>query len=317
MIRDWWRPLLALVALVTLVGINGPLALGAASSNDSTFAPGPAVLQSAIVQNEPNAGPRGATATPTRTPTKTPSPTSTSTGQSGPRVNINANLFPSVNPTLLRPGDVMKGQSIRSTPAVPVLDSVFVSNCLGRLNAITTAQAQQYGLQGQCDFSAWEDAQKYAHDSRLPSWVQWFEFDFEGSMTPTNEFNNPVSAVTTFSSVVHAAGKKVIWTPTRSVFLKTLGDGDLAKILPLVDAVEDQYQNAYTTQAKLVSDITSDAGYVHGHGTALFDVQLWAPTESCSTQVAAFNAIATMVDIEQIGTHTDGSEVACVLAGIR
>ena len=24
MIRDWWRPLLALVALVTLVGINGP-----------------------------------------------------------------------------------------------------------------------------------------------------------------------------------------------------------------------------------------------------------------------------------------------------
>jgi hypothetical protein len=317
MIKIWLRPLLALVALVTLVGINGPLALGAASSDDSTFAPGPAALQSGIVQNGTDAGQRGPTATPTRTPTKTSTATPTSTGRAGPRVNINANLFPNVNPSLLRVGDVMKGQSIRSTPSVPVPDSVFVSNCLDRLNAITSAQAQQYGLQGQCDFSAWEDAQKYANDARLPSWVQWFEFDFEGIMTPANEFNNPVSSVTTFSSVVHAAGKKVIWTPTRSVLLAALSDGDLAKILPVVDAVEEQYQNAYTTQSTFVSDVTADASYVHGHGTALYDVQLWAPTENCSTQVSAFKAVTTIVDIEQIGTHSDGSEVACVLAGIR
>jgi hypothetical protein len=43
-------------------------------------------------------------------------------------------------------------------------------------------------------------------------------------MTPANEFASPVSAVSTFSSIVHAAGKKVSWTPTRSVLLKAMSD---------------------------------------------------------------------------------------------
>jgi hypothetical protein len=211
----------------------------------------------------------------------------------------------------------MKGQSVRSNPAVPVADSVFVSNCLNRLNTITTAQAQQAGLEGDCTFSAWEDAQTYVQDARLPTWVQWFEFDFEGGMTPANEFASPVAAVSTFSDIVHAAGLKVVWTPTRSVLLKAMNDGDLALILPLVDAVGEQYQNAYTTETQFVTDVTTDAAYVHAHGTALYGVQLWTPTQDCATMVVAFRDVATIVDIEQIGTHSDGTTVACVIAGIR
>ena len=62
------------------------------------------------------------TATPTKTPTLTPTKTATPRPPAGARVNMNANLFPSVNPTLLRAGDIMKAQSIRSDPAVPVAE---------------------------------------------------------------------------------------------------------------------------------------------------------------------------------------------------
>jgi hypothetical protein len=311
------RPLLALVVLAVVMGGLVPAPFAATPVDAVPLTPNAAASLPTTGPDVTNNAHRRSTATKTPTPTKVPTPTATPPSQVGARVNINANLYPFVDATLLRPGDIMKAQAIRSNPAVPVADSVFVTNCLDRLNAITAAQAQQSGLAGQCDFSAWEDAQTYVHDARLPAWVRWFEFDFEPNMTPANEFASPVTAVSTFSGIVHAAGMKVIWTPTRNVLLTAIGDGDLALILPMVDAVEEQYQNAYTTESQFVSDVTADAAYVHAHGAALYDMQLWTPTQDCATMVLAFRDVAAIVDIEQIGTHSDGTTVACVIADIR
>ncbi len=56
---------------------------------------------------------------------------------------------------------------------------------------------------------------------------------------------------------------------------------------------------------------------VRSYGAVLYDAQLWTPTENCATQVLAFRDVAQIVDRDQIGTHSDGATVECVLAGIR
>jgi hypothetical protein len=201
-----------------------------------------------------------------------------------------------------------------------VADSVFVQNCLDRLHVIPNAAAVAEGIEGSCDLSAIADAATYANDPRLPSWVSWIEYDFEGGMSPPSEFSAPLPAVTQFAQVVHAAGKRVWWAPTYFVLMKALNDGDLAKISPLVDGIRVQYQNQYTTLGQFVTDVATIGASVHkASPSTLLAVQLWTPTQNCATMVQAFALVNQqgVIDGDAIGTHSDGATVACVVAGLR
>ncbi|HLZ08234.1 MAG TPA: hypothetical protein VKT80_06595, partial [Chloroflexota bacterium] len=256
---------------------------------------------------------------PTRLPntdlTNAFSPTNPS---SGTRVSINANLFPFLDQSKLRPGDIFKGQAVRyGTPEVPLNRATFLRG-VNELNTISSSDTQRLGLSKEIVFSSIQDLQTYIDDPQLPGDVDYVEYDFEGVMTPSSEYGDPVGSAEQFADLAHSHGKMVTFAPIAGEFGQLQANGGLDTILSMVDVVVFQGQKPLLNLG--TSGFTSAVQGIHSvtAGTrARLAVQLWTTINGCDTMVSVFNALQSNVDVVAIGTHDDGPGADCVLSALN
>ncbi|HLZ09109.1 MAG TPA: hypothetical protein VKT80_11010, partial [Chloroflexota bacterium] len=228
---------------------------------------------------------------PVPTPSSLPAaiPLTSTPLASGRRISVNANLFPFLDQSKLRPGDIFKGQAIRNGSAESPLRRAAFLKGVSELNTISSSDTQRLGLSKEIVFSSIQDLQAYIGDPQLPGDVDYVEYDFEGVMTPSSEFQDPVSSATQFAAIVHGNGKKVTFAPTEVVLGKLQSNGGLQTILSKVDIVVFQGQKPLPNLG--TSGFTSAVQGFHSATTATgarFAVQLWTTTNGCDTMVSVF-----------------------------
>jgi hypothetical protein len=324
---------LGIIVLGWVVTPAGAWATGNGAVPSASGRSSPAATQSGNwhrdpTKTPPRTGPTATSSRPTSTPTATVAvratvtsapPTTPSGGPSAiPRVMINANLYGSLDLTKLRPGDVFKEQAVRAGAAETALPRSTFLNAVGQLARIPTRDVQRYGLVKEIVFSSVQDLQTYLADPAFPPDVAGVEYDFEGGMTPQVEYSNPVGSAGQFAKIAHAHGKVVTFTPIASLLNTLIRNGGMAQIGPQVAVVGYQGQKQYLTlgESAFLSRVQSDSAAIRRDGSR-FATQLGFGWEDCPTTVRLFSESAAWLDLAAIGTHSDGTYAACVLAGLR
>jgi len=237
---------------------------------------------------------------------------------SGRRVLVNANLYPALDKSKLRPGDIFKGQSVRAgSPETPLSRQAFMRG-VSEVNSIPSNDALAGGFNKSLVFSSYQDLQTYIADAQFPTDVNYVEYNFERNMTPSAEYDDPVGSVTNFASIAHDHGKMVMFGPTLAELRQLVKRGQLTGVLKSVDIVAYQAQNRIQGigEAGLLAELQQYHALVQASGKA-FAAQLWVNSNGCDLMTKVFNETSNVVDVIAIGTHDDGAGANCVLIGLR
>lgn len=251
--------------------------------------------------------------TPAPAPTSTPTPAPSPVSQGKPVILTAAGAYEG-SKSILTSSDFVVGQSLarqQGYPDTPISDDKF-NLAISSLNAIPSGSINKSVI-----FSSIADIKTYIN--RLPSDVTKVAYNSETALTPASERADFYASVKEGADVVHKAGKKFGFGPLRGDFDKMQENGELAKILPLVDGIGYQGQLLYLSvgEDETVSTAKGKYTYVKSiNPNVSFQFQLWVGRQTTSEIISTFNKMKDHMNIAVIGGTSSSSDIMTILDGL-